>query len=259
MLEKIVAQKKREVQRRREVRPLAGLVAAVGDLPPPRDLAGALRHPGEVSLIAEVKRASPSKGWLRKGLKPGELVRLYSRAGARAISVLTDNAFFYGHRFFLPLLRRETQLPLLMKDFIVDPYQIYEARWLGADAVLLIASILDDGKLRSFQHLAGELGLSCLVEVHTSAELRRALDSGARMVGINNRNLRTFTVDLATTFRLREEISDPEVVVVSESGIASRREMLALLEHRVDAALVGEALVTAPDPEQKVKELLGSA
>ncbi|MDQ0285692.1 indole-3-glycerol phosphate synthase [Desulfofundulus luciae] len=257
ILEKIIAHKHREIQSRREMRPLSRLIDRVQALGPTRPLGSFLRRPGKVTLIAEIKRASPSKGWLVKGMKPVETARIYTRAGAAAISILTDNRFFRGHRAFLPLVRRESPLPLLCKDFIIDPYQIYEARCLGADAVLLIVAALNDRQLTTFQALAGELGMSCLVEVHTAEELERARASGATIIGINNRNLHTFSTDLSTTFRLREKITDPGVVVVSESGINSREDMLALARCRVDAALVGEALVRAGDVERKVKELLG--
>ncbi len=257
ILDRIIAHKYREVQQYKEIRPLSRLTGQMETLPPTRNLAAFLRRPGEVSLIAEIKRASPSKGWLKKGLKPVELAQSYLRAGAKAISVLTDNYFFRGHRAFLPLVRRESPVPLLRKDFIIDPYQIYEARWLGADAILLIVAVLDDRQLTGFQKLADELGLSCLVEVHTEEELVRALASGATCIGINNRDLHTFKTDLATTFRLREKIADPKTIVVSESGINSRQDMLALARYRVDAALVGEALVRADNVEQKIRELLG--
>ncbi|HHW42963.1 MAG TPA: indole-3-glycerol phosphate synthase TrpC [Desulfotomaculum sp.] len=259
ILDRIVAYKKEEVRRRKELYPLARMLDRWPALPPVRPLDRSLRRPGEVALMAEIKRASPSKGWIRKGLRPVELARTYMRAGAAAISILTDNRFFRGHRAFLPLVRRESPLPLLRKDFIIDPYQIYEARYLGADAVLLIAAVLDDGRLAGFQQLAAELGLSALVEVHTAEELKRALDAGATVVGINNRDLRTFQTDLSTTCRLREKITDPRVLVVSESGIHTRRDMLALAACGVDAVLVGEALVRASDPGEKVKELLGTA
>ncbi|MGB9803993.1 indole-3-glycerol phosphate synthase TrpC [Desulfofundulus sp.] len=257
ILEKIVAHKHREVQYRQEVYPLSLLIDRIQMRGPARPLGSSLRRPGEVTLIAEIKRASPSKGWLVKGLKPVETARIYTRAGAAAISILTDNRFFRGHRAFLPLVRRENPLPLLCKDFIIDPYQIYEARYLGADAILLIVAVLNDRQLSAFQALAGELGLSCLVEVHTEEELERARACGATIIGINNRDLHTFSTDLTTTFRLREKITDPRVVVVSESGINSRDDMLALARCQVDAALVGEALVGAVDVEKKVRELLG--
>ena len=257
ILDKIIAHKRREVECRRAIRPLAWLAGRVQSSGATRSLRDHLRRPGKVTLMAEIKRASPSKGWLVRGMKPVEVARIYTRAGAAAISILTDSHFFRGHRLILPLVRRETSLPLLYKDFIIDPYQIYEARYLGADAILLIVAALDDRQLSSFQALAAELGLSCLVEVHTAEELERARASGASIIGINNRDLRTFSVDLSTTFRLREKITDPGVVVVSESGINSREHMMALARHRVDAALVGEALVKAGDMERKVKELLG--
>jgi indole-3-glycerol phosphate synthase len=257
ILGKIVAHKRREVAGQREKIPVADMERLIAGLPPRRRLRNVLHKPGEVSLIAEIKRSSPSKGVIRPSFEPEKIARIYAGAGAAAISVLTDTGFFGGHPDYISLVHRETSLPVMRKDFIIDPYQVYESRFLGSDAILLIAAILSDRELRSFQKLAFEMGLTCLVEAHTRTELERALDSGASLIGINNRDLNTFETDLTTTFRLRQYITDSSIVVVSESGINSRSHMLALAGHEVDAALVGEALMGSDDIEAKVKELLG--
>jgi indole-3-glycerol phosphate synthase (EC 4.1.1.48) len=257
ILEKIVAHKRREVAGQREKTPVAAMERSIAGLPPCRPLRNVLRRPKEVTLVAEIKRASPSKGVIRSSFAPDEIARIYAGAGAAAISVLTETSFFGGHPDYIALVHRETDLPVLRKDFIIDPYQVCESRFLGSDAILLIAAILSDKELGSFQKLAFEMGLTCLVEVHTRTELERALDSGASLIGINNRDLNTFETDLTTTFLLRKYITDSSIVVVSESGIGDRSQMLALAGYEVDAALVGEALMSSNDIEAKVKELLG--
>lgn len=257
ILDKIVANKKQEVARQKDLLPLAGMERRLARMPPCRPLAGAIKREKGIALIAEIKRASPSKGVIRQSFDPAEFARIYTEAGATAISVVTEEKFFGGRPEFLAAVREATGLPVLRKDFIVDPYQIYESRFSGSDAILLIAAILTGDELSGYQRLARELGLSCLVEVHTKDELCRVLDSGAAVIGINNRDLRTFQTDLSTTFYLRRHISGREIVVVSESGISSRSQMLALQEHGVDAALVGEALMRSADPAGKVRELLG--
>ncbi len=224
-----------------------------------RSLAASLRKPGGVALIAEVKKVSPSRGLFRADFKADEIARAYAEAGAAAVSVLTEREFFQGSPEHLSQVRGAIDLPLLRKDFIIDPYQIYEAKILGADAVLLIMAVLTDREAKKFLGLAAELGLEGLVEVHNREEMRRALTLGAGLIGINNRDLKTFQTDLETTFRLREMVTDPAVTVVSESGITARAEMIRLQEHGVHAALVGEALIREPDIGAKVRELLGTA
>jgi len=259
ILERIIARKKLEVARRQELYPRKELEKRIAGLPEARPFKNALRRPGQVTLLAEIKRASPSRGWLCPGLRPVILADTYRRAGAAALSVLTDNYFFRGHAAFIPLIKRQVDLPVLRKDFIIDPYQLFESRCLGADAVLLIAAALSPGELTRLYRLAGELGLACLVETHTGREVERALELGAEIIGINNRDLRTFRTDLTTTRRLREKITDPRIVVVSESGIAARRDILTLAACRVDAVLIGEALVTSPDVTGRIEELFGTA
>lgn len=256
LLDAIVAARKASVERARAATPLEAVRRAAAAAPPARSLAARLRTPGKVTLIAEIKRASPVKGLLREECDPVALARAYTRGGAAAISVITEEEFFRGSPAFLPAVRGATPLPLLRKDFIFDPYQIYESRALGADAVLLIAAILDQVQLAGLLTLTRELGMEALVEVHTAEELRRALAAGARLIGINNRDLRSFHTDLNTTFALRGHIPDPEVTVVSESGISGPDDLKRLARAGVHGALIGEALVRAPDPEALLRELV---
>ncbi|MDW8009507.1 MAG: indole-3-glycerol phosphate synthase TrpC [Chloroflexota bacterium] len=255
ILEEIVAHKRQEVAAARERLPLAELERRLTGAPPVRPFAAALRRPG-LALIAEVKAKSPSRGVLRPGLEPVSLATCYARAGAAAISVLTDEKYFAGSLDHLRQVRKALPEgpPLLRKDFIIDPYQVYEARGAGADAVLLIVAALEHRELKELLEVARAVGMDALVEVHHEAELEAALEAGADLVGINNRDLRTFRVDLETTARLRPMIP-PGVTVVAESGIHTREDAARLAALGVDAILVGEALVTAPDPALKVREL----
>lgn len=257
ILERIIAHKREELRAAKGTYPLAGLQARARATPQPRDLGAALRTKG-VSLIAEVKRASPSRGLLCPDFDPVRLATIYARFGVAAISVLTDERFFQGSLRYLTAIREalgEKCPPLLRKDFILDPYQLYEARAHGADAILLIAAILGDDELRDMLALATELGLGALVEVHEETDLRRALAAGARLIGLNNRDLRDFGVDLTVTERLRALVPSG-VTLVSESGIRRREDIRRLARCHVDAALVGEALVTAPDVAARVSELV---
>lgn len=219
------------------------------------DFAAALKGEG-VQLIAEVKRSSPSRGVLRPDLDHVELARTYAANGAAAVSVLTEEQYFGGSPEQLAEVKEAiVSVPVLMKDFIFEPYQIYEARACGADALLLIAAMLSSLQLEELLSLSRALGMRCLVEVHDEEELERALVCGAMILGINNRDLRTFKIDLETTGRLRPLIP-PDRIVVSESGIRDRGDMERLRSWRVNAVLVGETLVTAPDVAAKMKELL---
>jgi len=256
ILKAIVAAREASVERARAATPLEAVRRAAAAAPPARPLAACLRTPGKVTVIAEIKRASPVKGILREEFDPVALARAYTWGGAAAISVITEEDFFRGSPAFLPAVREATPLPLLRKDFLFDPYQIYESRALGADAVLLIAAILDQAQLAGLLALTRELGMEALVEVHTAAELRRALAAGARLIGINNRDLRSFRTDLNTTLELRGHIPDPEVTVVSESGIRAPEDLRRLAAAGVHAALIGEALVRAPNPEARLRELV---
>lgn len=254
ILDKIIHWKHGEIARHKRDRPAEVVQAEMALAPPPRDLAAALRTPG-VSLIAEVKRASPSKGLLRQNFDAVALAREYEANGAVAISVLTDQHFFQGDLGHLRAVRRNVSLPVLRKDFILDPYQVYEARAAGADAVLLIAAALSDSDLKALYQLLRELDMAALIEVHNAAELERALRIGPRIVGVNNRDLRTFKVDLKTTARLRPLVP-ADVVLVAESGVHTRDDVARLAAIGADAMLVGEALVRAQDVGCKVRELV---
>jgi indole-3-glycerol phosphate synthase len=252
VLEAIVEDKRREVVARRARRPLAELCAA-GGAPAARDFRAALTGPG-LGVIAEIKRRSPAKGDLRADLDPAALARRYESAGACALSVLTDEPYFLGCDEDLVAARASVSLPVLRKDFLVDPYQFYESRALGADAVLLIVRSLPGSLLNELLALAGELGLAALVEVHDETELERALGAGADLIGVNNRNLDTLEIDPETSFRLRPLIPD-DTTAVSESGIGSPILAGRLAKAGYDAILVGEALVTARDPAEVLGQL----
>ncbi len=257
ILDRIVADNRLELETRKGSFPLEELRRVASEQPPPLDFAAALR--GErIQLIAEVKKASPSRGIIRPDFNPVEIAQTYAGNGASAISVLTEARYFQGSLNYLRDIREalgENKLPLLRKDFIYDLYQVYESRAYGADAILLIVAILNPEKLEGLLRLSHELNMSCLVEVHSEAELEIALGSQARVIGINNRNLDTFEVDLTTTERLRPLIPQDRVVV-SESGIKDRSDMEKLGQWGVDAALIGESLMAAPDIAAKMKELL---
>ncbi len=262
ILDRIVAAKRQELERRRHEEPLGILRQKAGGMPPTRSLAQALRGPS-LGLIAEVKRASPSRGILRADLDPQALARTYAGSGAAAISVLTEEQHFQGSLDDLRAVRAaldgrgDPRPPLLRKDFLFDAYHLFEARVYGADAALLIVAILNPGLLAELLALARTLGLECLVEVHDERELERALAAEAQIIGINNRDLRTFEVDLALTERLRPLIP-ADRVVVAESGVHSRADAERLRALGVDAVLIGEALVTAEDVAARIRELLGT-
>ncbi|WP_456434178.1 indole-3-glycerol phosphate synthase TrpC [Thermosulfuriphilus sp.] len=224
-------------------------------LPEIRPFKTALKAPG-VAIIAELKKASPSKGLIAKDFEPRQFAQKYEAGGAAAISVLTDRRFFQGDISYLSEIKSAVSLPVLRKDFIVDRIQIEEARYMGADAILLIVAALTPENLSRLLSYSRSLGLEALVEVHNEEELEVALSVGAEIIGINNRNLSTFEVDIETTFRLRPLIP-PGVVVVSESGLRGREDILRLEAAGVDAALIGESLMKQKDKEAKLKELLG--
>ncbi|MHB1133620.1 MAG: indole-3-glycerol phosphate synthase TrpC [Chloroflexota bacterium] len=255
MLEKILAHKREEVAARKRELPLAELRRRASDVAPARDFAAALRRES-IAVISEIKRASPSRGPLAPNLDPAALARHYEVGGAAALSVLTDGRFFSGSLADLSLARAAVGLPALRKDFVVDEYQLWEARAAGADALLLIVAALEDVHLVHMLRLAEEVGLACLVEAHDEEEVRRALACGARLVGINNRDLRSFSVDLATTERLAALVP-ADRTLVSESGIHGRVDVERLAESGVDAVLVGESLVRATDASGRLRELAG--
>jgi indole-3-glycerol phosphate synthase len=263
ILDTIVEEKRREVARLPQ-RPVsvADLKAALEERGGVRDFAGALRKPkrGPVALIAEVKKASPSAGVIRPDFDPVRIAREYEAAGASCLSVLTDEKFFQGSLEYLKQIREVVQLPLLRKDFIIDERQILEAVECGADAILLIVAILSDAQLKHFHELAIGAGLAALVEVHDEAELDRALNAGAELIGVNNRNLKTFKVDLATTERLAARLrSAPHStarLLVAESGIHTHADLERLARCGAQAILVGESLMRHADIGAKVHELL---
>ncbi len=255
VLDGIVAYKRAELAEQRRRVPEEEVVRQAACAPTPRPFLEALRGPG-LRVVAEVKAASPSAGVLREDLDPAGLARAYARGGACALSVLTDRRFFRGQPDHLRHARAAADLPVLRKDFTLDAYHVYEARALGADAVLLIPAVVDR-RLAELVALAERLGMAALVEVHTEAEVDRALEAGARVVGINNRDLRTFHVDLGVTERLRPRIPD-SVVVVSESGIETAAHVRRVWQAGVRAVLVGSALVRSPDPARKLQELVGA-
>ncbi|MDO8614477.1 MAG: indole-3-glycerol phosphate synthase TrpC [Dehalococcoidia bacterium] len=257
ILDRIVAHKRDELAAARAAVPLAAMQARAAGAPAARDFAAALRRP-TIALIAEVKQASPSRGLLRADFDPVWLARQYAAGGASAVSVLTDEKHFQGSLAHLADIRQALPAgpPLLRKDVLFDEYQLYEARAHGADAALLIVAVLEQPLLTQLIALARGLGMAALQEVHDEGEMGRALKANAEVIGINNRDLRTFEVDLATTERLRP-LAPADATVVAESGICTRDDMRRLEACGVHAALIGEALVTAPDPAAKLRELLG--
>ena len=256
ILDEIVATKRQEIAAARAARPEEDLLAALVDAPPVRDFLAALPAEGGIRLIAEVKKASPSKGVLREDFQPVEIARIYQRHGAAAISVLTDQPYFQGCLQYLTDIRAAVGVPLLRKDFILDAYQLLEARVAGADAVLLIAECLDDESLHRLHDEALGLGMTPLVELYDPGNLPRVLAADARLIGVNNRDLRTFEVDLQHTIRMRDQ-SPRERRLVAESGIHTRADVQILEAAGVDAILVGEALMASPNIGAALDRLLG--
>lgn len=255
VLDRIVARKIEEIAAAKELRPLEVLQERLVSAPPVRPFFDALAADGPIKLIAEVKKASPSKGIIRADFDPVEIAKIYAASGATCISVLTDETFFQGHLDYLGEIRKVVDIPLLRKDFILDSYQLVEARVAGADAVLLIAECLDDCNLRKLHNEAVELGMTPLVEFYEPANLDRVLEAGATLIGINNRDLRTFETDLHHTIKLRARI-DADHLVVGESGIHSPDDVKLLADNGVDAILVGEGLMSRPDIATAVTTLL---
>ena len=250
ILNKILAVKAQEVAAAKPVKPLHHLRSEAERAEPPRDFTSAVRakiKAGESAVIAEIKKASPSRGVLREDFRPAEIAASYARHGAACLSVLTDEQFFQGNAENLKQARAACTLPVLRKDFIVDEYQIYQARAMGADAILLIASALGSAQMKAFEALAYELGMAVLVEVHNGAELSAALQLTTPLIGVNNRNLRTFEVNLRTTLDLLPRIP-ADRIVVTESGIFSAEDVRLMRSHQVHAFLVGEAFMRAADP-----------
>lgn len=257
ILEKIVATKRGEIEQAREQRPQGQLREQLKEASPPRDFFQALDQPGPIRLIAEIKKASPSAGLIRTDFDPVDIAKTYQAHGATCLSVLTDEAYFQGSLDYLRAVRAAVDLPVLRKDFILDSYQLLEARVAGADAVLLIAECLDDCHLRKLHNETIELGMTPLVELYDPANLSRVLEAGATLIGVNNRNLHTFEVDLEHTIRMRQEVP-AECVLVGESGIKTRADVERLQQAGIDAMLVGESLMREPDIGAAVYALLGS-
>ncbi len=257
ILDQIVATKRDEIAQAKAVRPAEALRGHLSTAPPVRDFFQPLAAGGPVKLIAEIKKASPSAGVIRPDFDPQAIARTYATHGATCLSVLTDEPYFQGKLEYLTQVRAAVDLPLLRKDFILDSYQLLEARLAGADAVLLIAECLDDCHLRKLHHEALELGLTPLVELYEPQNVARVVEAGATLIGINNRNLQTFQTDLQHTIRLRRELP-ADCVVVAESGIQTAADVAQLAQAGVDAILVGEALMRQQDIGAAVQALLGT-
>ncbi len=257
ILDRILARKVEEIAERNARLPLAELVARMADLPDTRGFAAAIEAKIEAGLpavIAEIKQASPSKGVIRADFDAASIAKSYERGGATCLSVLTDADFFRGHEDYLRQARAACALPVLRKDFMIDAYQVYEARAIGADCILLIVAALDDSSLLELSLLAAELDLDVLVEVHDEEELGRALEIPAPLIGINNRNLRSFEVSLDTSVKLRARVP-ADRLLVSESGIATSADISRLRAAGIDAFLVGETFMRAADPGKALKQL----
>ncbi|TYQ15460.1 UNVERIFIED_CONTAM: indole-3-glycerol phosphate synthase [Acetivibrio alkalicellulosi] len=256
ILDKIVEEKKKQLKNEMSKISIEGFKQKIlrPGMHKTLDFYSALKRSNQISIIAEVKKASPSKGIIKDDFDPLKIAKEYSESNVQAISVLTEKEFFLGHDDYLVKIRQNIALPILRKDFIIDLWQIYQSRCLGADAILLIVSILSDDQLKKFQIVAGILGMQCLVEVHDREELERALESGAKIIGINNRDLKTFSVDIETTEKLMNYIPHDRAVV-SESGIKTAQDMKYLKDLGVDAVLIGETFMRAPSIVEKIQEL----
>jgi indole-3-glycerol phosphate synthase len=259
ILKKILDLKRVEVASARSAVPLSELRARVADMPATLGFAARLRKTAaaaKTAIIAEVKKGSPSKGVIRQDFDPLAIASIYAENGAACLSILTDAHFFMGDLAYIPAIRKIVEIPLLRKEFIFDPYQLFEARAAGADAILLIAAMLDLPALQEFSSLARELGLDVLLEVHDEIEMETALQTGSPLIGINNRNLRTFETSLTTTERLAPLVP-PDRLLVAESGINARKDILRLADAGAKAFLVGESLMRETDIGAKLRELLG--
>jgi indole-3-glycerol phosphate synthase len=258
-LEQIITYKRQEVEFRKKIHDILEIKRKVqNQRTSPRDFFHALKQSGNLTrIIAEIKRASPTRGIIRReDFDPQKIGMIYQKEGAVAISVLTDNRFFQGDFIHLSLVRKVTDIPILCKDFIIDPYQIYEAALYGADAFLLIATFLSPNQIEEFLSVGQDLGMRALVEVHSEEDLEKALQTPAEIIGINNRDLKTFRTDINTTLRLAKSIP-PEKLVVSESGIQNKTQIERLKAIGVHAFLVGEALMRENNPGKKLRELRG--
>jgi indole-3-glycerol phosphate synthase len=257
ILSKIIEQTKIALAARKQVVSCEQLIDDLQKQEPARDFAQTISRPDRINIIAEAKKASPSKGIIRPDFDPVSIAQCYEQNGAGAVSVLTEEHFFQGHLDYLRLIRRSIGIPVLRKDFIIDDYQVYEARAAGADALLLIAAILDTSELSSLLHLTHDLGMQALVEVHTEDELKKALHVKPSIIGINNRNLSTFFTNINTTIELQTLIPEG-IIIVTESGINTSDDIKRLRSCGIDAFLIGEALMREPDPGLKLRQLLCS-
>ncbi|WP_394789988.1 indole-3-glycerol phosphate synthase TrpC [Rhodoferax sp.] len=257
ILEKIIAVKREEIAAAAHRKPLAEVRADAESRVLTRDFVGALRSKiaaGQAAVIAEIKKASPSKGVLRADFIPADIAQSYAEFGAACLSVLTDKQFFQGQVDYLKQARASCQLPVLRKDFIVDAYQVYESRAMGADCILLIAAALDDAQMADLESIARSLDMAVLVEVHDAAELQRALKLKTPLVGINNRNLRSFEVSLDTTLALQKDVP-ADRLLITESGILTKADVRRMRDAKVNAFLIGEAFMRAPEPGEALAEL----
>ncbi len=253
-LEKIISAKTKEVELLKQAAPYDDLKDKVKDLPAGRNFRDAIEG-ADCAIIAEIKKHSPLKGSLKEDADPVEIALLYENSGAAAVSVLTDRIFFHGASEYLSEIKKAVRIPVLRKDFIIDPYQIYESKLMGADALLLISSLLDEKMLLEYICIAMNLKMWPLVEVHTPTDIASAVSAGAEIIGINNRNLETFKTDIDTTKELAPLVPAGKTLV-SESGIRTRKDVETLMQAGVHAFLIGEALMLSPDPGRKLRELL---
>ena len=259
ILKKILAKKAEEVANRKQHRSIADLDAIAAEVEKPRGFYRALQDKvlaKKPAIIAEIKKASPSKGVIREDFQPVAIGQDYAMNGATCLSVLTDKEFFQGSEVYLQMVRERCPLPVLRKDFMIDPYQIHEARALGADCILLIVAALEDGQMHELSDTAAKLGMDVLVEVHDAAEMERALTLDTRLIGVNNRNLRTFETALQTTLDLKAQVPEDRIII-TESGIHTHDDIQLMLDNDIYAFLIGEAFMRADSPGQKMRELFG--
>ncbi len=256
ILDRIVDYKKKKIEKEKKEMPIDKIISKVKEFGDTRDFKKSINNGDNLGIITEVKRASPSKGVIRENFDPVSIGIEYDKNKAEAISVLTEDKFFQGKNEYLSEIKRVTKAPILRKDFIIDPYQIFQSRILGADAILLIAAILSEKKLIEFQNIAKNLGLQCLVEVHDRSELEIVLEVGSDIIGINNRNLKTFVTDIRMTEELMKFIPKDKTVI-SESGIKDRKDMIFVKELGVKGVLIGESLMRAESIAEKLSELRG--
>ncbi|MDT8404978.1 indole-3-glycerol phosphate synthase TrpC [Sulfuriflexus sp.] len=257
ILKKIIARKHEEIAERSAKVTIEDLKRRIATASPPRGFVKAINArlaKGQAAVIAEIKKASPSKGVLREDFQPAQIAQSYARGGAACLSVLTDADYFQGHEDYLQQARAACELPVIRKDFIIDPYQVYEARAIDADCILLIVAVLEDERMQALSALAHELGMDVLVEVHDAEELQRALELDIPLLGINNRNLRTFETSLNTTLDLLDKVP-ADRIVVTESGIHTKEDVALMRNHHVNTFLVGEAFMRADEPGEKLAEL----